>query len=281
MTAADVGAGAEPPRLAEPVRVLSDLHLGHKVSRLERVAALRPLVEGMGTVVFNGDTWQELAAPFRLRSSVMLAELQDLCAREGAAAVFLPGNHDPGWPGPGWLGLSNNRILVMHGDALCRDGSPWKREILHGHTKIDDLWRRHPAAGRSLPTRMDLAREMARALCSVEYPHGRHWIQRAVDAALPPQRAWKMIAAWASQAAMGARFCETYVPEAEVLVIGHFHRTGCWNHRGRIIINTGSFTNPGRSHFVLWHNGWLSRGEIIESPASCRPGRITHVWRLE
>ena len=51
----------------EPVRILSDLHLGHRVSRIERTSALRPLIAGAGTVIFNGDTWQELAEPFRGR----------------------------------------------------------------------------------------------------------------------------------------------------------------------------------------------------------------------
>ena len=52
----------------EPVRILSDLHLGHKISRITRVSALRPLISGAATVVFNGDTWQELAAPFRAKA---------------------------------------------------------------------------------------------------------------------------------------------------------------------------------------------------------------------
>ena len=63
-----------------PVRILSDLHLGHKISRIADVDVLRPLVAGMGTVVFNGDTWQELALPFRDRSEAMLEELRALFA---------------------------------------------------------------------------------------------------------------------------------------------------------------------------------------------------------
>ena len=72
--------------MKEPVRILSDLHLGHKISRIESVSALRPLIAGAGTIVFNGDTWQELALPFRERSEVMLDELKGLCAEEGAEA---------------------------------------------------------------------------------------------------------------------------------------------------------------------------------------------------
>ena len=133
--------------MIEPVRILSDLHLGHKVSRIERVEALRPLIAGAGTVVFNGDTWQELARPYRERSAAMVQELQAICTDEGAATVFLPGNHDPGWPGPGWLELAGGRIIITHGDALLYAGSPWKREILSRSHQVNELWQQHPTAG--------------------------------------------------------------------------------------------------------------------------------------
>ncbi len=265
----------------EPVRILSDLHLGHKVSRIERVAALRPLIAGAGTVVFNGDTWQELALPFRERSAAMLQELQAICAEEGAATVFLSGNHDPGWPGPGWIELAGGRIVVTHGDALLYAGSPWKREILEGGEQIKALWQQHPAAGHDAEERLRLARAVARALCSVEFARSRHSLLRAWDALLPPQRALKMVQAWLMQAAYGARFCDRYFPQAEVLVVGHFHRHGCWVRKGRRVINTGSFTNPGRAHWVEWDHGRLTRGEINESRNACRIGRSLGSWRLE
>lgn len=264
----------------EPVRILSDLHLGHKVSRIGRVAALRPLLAGMGTVVFNGDTWQELAPLQCERSADMLAELRDLCAEEGATAVFLSGNHDPGWPGPGWLELADGRVIVTHGDALLYDSSPWKREILSNRQRVRELWRQFPAAGHDAEERLRLARAIARAMKSVEHPKGRGFLQRAWDAVLPPQRALKMIRAWCTQGAMGARFCDHYFPRAEALVIGHFHHQGCWIRNGRLVINTGSFISPGRAHWVTWHDGSLSRGEIDESPDLCRPGRTLGVWRF-
>jgi predicted phosphodiesterase len=264
----------------EPVRILSDLHLGHKVSRIERVSALRPFIAGAGTVVFNGDTWQELAQPFRERSAVMLEELKELCAVEGAATVFLSGNHDPGWLGPGWIELAGGRIIVTHGDALLFEGSPWKREILCCGEQLKELWQQHPAADHDAEERLCLARDIARTLCSVEYPLGRHFIQRAWDAVLPPKRALKMIEAWITQGSAGGRFCERYFPHAEALVIGHFHRHGCWVKNRRLVINTGSFTDPGRAHWVEWNDGWLTRGEIDESPERCRFGRILGRWRF-
>ncbi|MGL4401991.1 MAG: hypothetical protein ACRCXD_19190 [Luteolibacter sp.] len=254
--------------------------MGHKICRIEEVAALRPLIAGAGTVIFNGDTWQELATPFLARSTVMLGELEQLCREEGAETVFLPGNHDPGWSGPGWVELAGGRIVITHGDALLRGGSPWKREILTSGERVTELWGNHPAACREVAERLAVAREIARELCSVEYPTGRSFFQRAWDAVTPPTRAVKMIEAWLTQGPLGAAFCEVYFPRAEILLIGHFHWDGSWSCDGRRVINTGSFTSPGRAHWVEWSGGWLSRGLIDEAPEACRKGKILDVWRF-
>ena len=266
--------------MIEPVRILSDLHLGHRVSRIERVSALRPLIAGAGTVIFNGDTWQELPSRYLKRAKDMLGELRQLCAEEGAEAVFLSGNHDPGWPGPGWAALAGGRIIVTHGDALWFDGSPWKREILVAGERVLELWREHPEAARDVEERLRVARKIARELYSIEYATGRHIMQRAWDAAVPPKRALKMIEAWFTQSAAGGKFCDQYFPKAEVLVIGHFHLQGCWSRNKLMVINTGSFLNPSRAHWVEWNGGWLTRGEINESPERCTLGRTLGVWRL-
>ncbi len=264
----------------EPVRILSDLHLGHKICRIDQVSALRPLIAGAGTVIFNGDTWQELATPFLERSTVMLEELKSLCREEGAEAVFLPGNHDPGWSGPGWVELAGGRIVVTHGDALLRGSSPWKREILTCGQRVTELWDKFPGAAGDAADRHSVAREIARELCSVEYPSGRSFIQRAWDAVLPPRRAVTMIESWLTQGSAGAKFCADYFPKAEILLIGHFHWDGSWLRDGRRVINLGSFTSPGRAHWAEWNDGWLSWGGIDEAPDECTKGKTLDVWLL-
>jgi predicted phosphodiesterase len=209
----------------------------------------------------------------------MLKELKDLCAEEGVDPVFLSGNHDPGWPGPGWVGLADGQIIVTHGDALLFGGSPWKREILVSHERVVEIWDQHPNAGSEIAERIQVAREIARDLCSVEYPLGRRFVDRAWDAMIPPQRAVTMLEAWRTQGTAGAEFCRRYFPNAQALVIGHFHREGCWLRDGRRVINTGSFTSPGPAHWVEWNDGWLSRGIIHETPGICHKGRTLDVWR--
>ncbi len=266
--------------MKEPVRILSDLHLGHRVSRVSRVAALRPLLVGVGTVIFNGDTWQELAVPMRARSAEMLDELRALCAAEGCETVFLSGNHDPGWPGPGWVEWAQGRIVVTHGDALYHDGSPWSKMVMRGQRVVGELWAAHPAAETDARERIAVAREIARTLVPREYPQGRALWQRAWEAAFPPGRALRMLEVWHGQADAGAAFCERYFPRAEVLVTGHFHWPGAWRRRGRLVINTGAWMNPCHPWCVDWHDGLLWRRKIDERGSECRLGEIAGVWRV-
>jgi predicted phosphodiesterase len=266
--------------MREPVRILSDLHLGHKVSRIPRVAALRPLLEGAGTVIFNGDTWQELSRSFRKGSGAMLEDLKSLCAELGCEAVFLSGNHDPGWPGKGWLTLAGGRILITHGDALLYDGAPWKRELLTHQEKVRGIWADHPLACSDPEVRLRLARQIAAAFPTRRHPHGRALWRRTWDALMPPQRALKILEAWATQAQAGGNFCDRYFPQTEIMIIGHFHFAGSWLVRGRRIINTGSFVSPGAAHWVEWHNGWLTHGRVDESTGQYRAGKVLGRWRL-
>ena len=262
-----------------PIRILSDLHLGHRVSRISSVESLRPLIAGAGTVVFNGDTWQELARPFRERSAEMLEELKTLCAEEGAEPIFLSGNHDPGWPGPGWVELAEGKILVTHGDAFFAEGSPWSREAFSRHEQVRALWEQHQAANGDPASRIALAREMAIVLRAAEYPQGTHLFQRALDAVRPPRRAFEMLRVWTTQAEAAANFAERYFPKAEIVVKGHFHRAGIWRKRGRLIVNLGAFMNPCPAYWADFDGSQFRCGKVDES-AGYQLGSVAGVWRL-
>ena len=123
-------------------------------------------------------------------------------------------------------------------------------------------------------------REMARVLPLQEKPFGRRLWQRTWDALYPPQRALRILESWYLQGTAGVEFCQRYFPQAEVLIVGHFHRHSCWCKDGRLVINTGSFMSPGRAHWVEWHAGWLRRGVIDESPNMFRRGQVLDTWQL-
>ena len=262
-----------------PVRILGDLHLGHRVSRIDVVQKLRPLIAGTGSVIFNGDTWQELARPFREKSAAMLEELKALCAEEGTDPVFLSGNHDPGWPGPGWVELAGGRILITHGDAFFAEGSPWSREAFSRHAQVAELWERHGAAIADPAARIALAREIALILRAAEYPKGQKLWNRVLEALRPPRRAYEILRVWTQQADVAADFAERYFPDAKIVVKGHFHRTGIWHKRGKLVINLGAFMNPCPAWWGEFDGGYFRCGKIEEG-ADYRMGKVFGCWRL-
>ena len=113
--------------MKHPVLILSDLHLGHKASVLDDVAALEPLLSGAGTLVLNGDTWQELAREFRDEGLRLWNELKALCQRLEIDIISLPGNHDPGNRDQDYLALADGKIIIMHGDTVFPEVAPWSR----------------------------------------------------------------------------------------------------------------------------------------------------------
>lgn len=266
--------------MKEPVRILSDLHLGHRVSRITKVESLRPLIAGAGTVVFNGDTWQELAKLFREQSGAMLEDLKKICLEEGAEPVFLPGNHDPGWDGQGWAELAGGKILIVHGDALFAEGSPWSREAFSRGAAVQQLWNEHRNAESDPAERILLARKIAVALRTVEYPRGKKLWNRVMEAVRPPRRAYQMLRVWATQADAAAEFAERYFPQAEVVIIGHFHRAGVWQRRGRLVLNLGSYMNPGAALWAEFDRGVLTCGRVDEAGDPYQLGKRLGVWRI-
>ena len=263
-----------------PVRIFSDLHLGHKASRISDVEMLRPLFRGAGTVVFNGDTWEELVGRWKESSQAMLVDMRRILAEEGCEAVFLPGNHDPGWEGQGWLELAGGRIVITHGDALLRDGAPWKREMLAGRALVDALWRDFPTAQTDATARHELARMIARGLPTCKNPKGRSLLARVIDAAFPPRRAIAMISTWIQQGRLAAEFCERYFPKAELIVNGHFHCAGVRRVDGRIVVNTGSFVVPGPARWAQWDGQFFSTGAIRESADGFKMGDGNGTWNF-
>ena len=263
-----------------PLRIFSDLHLGHQASRIDEVEKLRSLFRGAGTVIFNGDTWEELSPPWREHSAEMLAQLRDLLLEEGCEMIFLPGNHDPGWEGSGFMELAEGRIAITHGDALLRNGAPWKREMLKNPEVIDDLWSRFPNAATEIGSRLELARAIAKRMATTHPTDGRSLVARALDAAFPPQRALHIISAWLQQGTHGAHFCETYLPQAEILIVGHFHCQGIRKAHGKTVINTGSFVVPGPAGWVEWDGETLSSGRIYEAGETFSMRPKSAEWKL-
>lgn len=263
-----------------PVRIFSDLHLGHKASTVHNVESLRALFTGIGTLIFNGDTWEELAEPWRVRSGAMLDELKAIAAEEGCDLIFIKGNHDPNFASVNYIELAGGRIVVTHGDALLRYSSPWKREILADQQSAENIWEEFPDAEWDVESRFRVAERIAQDLASKTYTKRKSFPARCCDAVFPPRRAALILDAWIYQGAYAADFCETYFPKAEVLIIGHFHCAALKTIRAKTIINTGSFVNPAVALSVGWDGSILRAENISKAGKGLEIGDSLGVWEF-
>ncbi|MEA3188379.1 MAG: hypothetical protein QOD99_2209 [Chthoniobacter sp.] len=231
--------------LAEPIRILSDIHFGHPASIVPDPEALAPLFNGAGTVVFNGDTVELRFMRGRARGKRNAEQVRKLCTERGAEPVFINGNHDPIISHTNHLDLADGAILVTHGDMLFHDISPWGIEapiVGEAHTKalselhenaFDDFEQRLSASKRaSLSIELHKPRIPRGALAGIATIARECW---------PPWRPLQIVKCWIETPARAVALARVFRPRARIVIIGHTHFSGVWRQGPRVIINSGSF----------------------------------------
>lgn len=272
------------PSDGDPVRILSDLHLGHPASQLDEVEELRPLIAGAKTVIFNGDTCEQITEAWLPDAEEKLRQLRALCHEEGAHAVFLAGNHDPRITDQGWLDLWDGQVLVMHGHAIYPRVAPWSHEYLRRKKEIKALLSQRRVEN-PLP---DLAYqwETVRMVTDMLIPDGERKMGRKgrkyiLSAVWPPERCFNILRVWLTMGATADRFVTRFRPEARVLIYGHFHRSGVWwMPGGRMQCNLGAFMRGARPLVVELANGMLQVKRVLPKGSSYQLGSVVETLRL-
>ena len=266
-------------------RVFSDLHLGHPASTIRSVEELLPLFDNCQRVVLNGDTVETCSAAL---AGVSLARADELFARmrkSGLEPVVLPGNHDPDREGPSLLELEDGELVVTHGDICFRYGSPWSPWVPKVKSKLDAA--EAQAGGFENARTVDARAELAKAYARAFHPRPRKFtgflgkLETISHAAWPPTTPLAILDIWKNGPERVARWMEEFTPRAKVLVMGHTHRAGMWQRRGRWVINTGAFHPFTKPHFVESEQGRLRLVEIEHRHGSFRPGRTIGILRRE
>ncbi len=128
--------------MEEPIRIISDLHLGHTASLARDVSQIEPLFRDARTVIFNGDTIEMRSERDRELAESRLHAVHDFCAEQDAKSYFINGNHDPIISTINHLELDEGRVLVTHGDVLFHESSVRRRRSFRQSMqarKVDEL----------------------------------------------------------------------------------------------------------------------------------------------
>jgi predicted phosphodiesterase len=229
----------------EPILILSDLHLGHRASRIKHPEQLAPILHGPGSVIFNGDTSEMRTSEDRLVGRKLAADLARICHQAGRKAFFVNGNHDPTVSTTNHLDLANDAILVTHGDILFLEVAPWSHDAGHYRKKhlqiLDGL---SPDGYADFEKRLLASKRTSIEMQMLEAPltRGRLSVSRLlIRNCWPPWRPLMIIKAWSEVPELAADLARVFRPEARFVIVGHTHCPGTWQVESRVIINTGSF----------------------------------------
>ena len=248
--------------LKEPIRIFSDVHLGHPASLAVAPEDFGPLIEGAATAVFNGDTVETLFRQDRPQALRMLEALRAFCLSRGVTPVLLNGNHDPEVSATNHLDLAGGAVLVTHGDLMYEDISPWSREaavMRAAHRR--ELAAMDAASRASFEERLAAAKRAALALQDHDssLPGGGPLVRLLlfVREVWPPWRPLSIVADWLKTPDLAEALAREFRPAARFMVFGHTHHGGVWKRGPRVIINTGTFMPMARRTLVELADGFI------------------------
>jgi predicted phosphodiesterase len=229
----------------EPIRIISDLHLGHTASLARDIEQVEPLYHGVKTVILNGDTIEMRSERSRTKADRILAEVEAFCATQSAATYFLNGNHDPIISTLNHLEIDDGSLLVTHGDVLY-DNAEKTRRGLRRRGAADErlLFDLDAPERRQLEDILSTNKRVGHAMdCDqITIPNGP-WGQFStfLKQTWPPRRFVHMVSSWRNTHLHAIDLLRAYRPEARCVVVGHTHYPGVWHRHGYTVINTGSF----------------------------------------
>lgn len=229
----------------EPIRIISDLHLGHRASLVLEIAQVEPLFADIGTLIFNGDTLELRSVKSRQKGEATLAAVREFCDTQPATSLFINGNHDPVISTCNHLEVAQGRVLVTHGDILFHDVAPWSDQASGLRQASDRIL--NEMEERELSDLEALLSANKRISQTIDYedisiPNGT-WgkVATFMKQAWPPHRFVSMMSCWRRAPGHAINLIRTYRPDTEVIVVGHTHFPGVWRRGKNTVINTGSY----------------------------------------
>lgn len=229
-----------PPAGAR-VRVISDWHLGHERCEVPGEDAMLRVMENADILISAGDLAETRPNEWQERGLAARDRFRTLCRERGVQLIEIAGNHDPDVE-PLLVKLWNGRVVIMHGHALYKEVAPWSWEYLNNKEKCRDCIRSFADADTDLVSRLELSRAMSQLTPPIMRRAIRNrYLRGFLHCFWPPQRPLGIVLCWLTCGLRAEHFARRYFPEAETLILGHFHRGLAARYGKRRIYNTGAW----------------------------------------
>lgn len=261
----------------EPIRILSDLHLGHTASLAREISQIEPLFRGVKTVIFNGDTVEMRSERDRELADGRMQTVHEFCAEQEAATYFINGNHDPIISTINHMEIDEGRVLVTHGDVLFHETSPHRRRRFRVPLQARRVAELTPAELAHFETILSTNKRVTAFVedYSFSIPDGQ-WgkFTTFMKQTWPPHRLVNMVSSWTSTHVNAINLVRAYRPHARVIVVGHTHFPGIWHQHGYTVINTGSYLPVLGRLAVDFEGGCVTVRKVIFRRGGFHLGRV-------
>ena len=193
--------------------------------------------------------------------------LRELADRDSVELLLICGNHDTEISALQSLNLLGGRVVVTHGHALHPGVAPWTQAGRPMAKMSNTLLADQPEHQAScMASRLEFARRVASDGFTLDPSTQREGGLRLRDMLTHPWHAAKVLQYWRSAPGLASAFAERYCPQAQALIVGHSHRQGIWRRKGRVVINTGCYSFPGRPRAVVVEGESLAVHDVLLTP---------------
>ena len=225
------------------IRIISDLHWGHKASLVRDADALRPISEDADLLVLNGDSVEEKYgnSPKHKNSPLPTGDqLREIAAGWGINTLFITGNHDPLISEHHFLELAD--ILITHGDGSFSSIAPWSQQAQNLERQLNRISDDSPAESLH-----DYLGNIKKAAIETQLESSRYdptvWgrLEIFFRAACPPTRVLRIISSWKKMPQFTVERLKEFGCSPRIAIVGHTHKQGITSYAGTLVINTGSF----------------------------------------
>ncbi|MBD5782638.1 metallophosphoesterase family protein [Pelagicoccus sp. NFK12] len=234
--------------MSAKIRIVSDLHVGHKASVIDRLDALAPLAEGVDWLILNGDTLELKYGDLDVAHYDAQREKQRFeqeIAKWDCKVSVITGNHDPEISELHSLTLLDGKVFVTHGDGLFPNIAPWSSNVdnLEKHASIIDP----DATGiteQDLHDYLALHKQVTiRAHKDDKKYNPTLWgkLKIFLHQTWPPTTPFRILKAWSEVPDRAASLTERFGLAPKFIVVGHTHNPGIWTRGKQRVINLGSY----------------------------------------
>jgi predicted phosphodiesterase len=270
------------------IRILSDLHWGHKASLIKDLDSLEGLLSEPDEFIFNGDTLEQKFenSPSHLNAPLpSIGQFENCVKSWKTKAHFITGNHDPKISQHHYCELNDGEILITHGDGIFKDIAPWSQNAqLLGDVAekgLNHLQRNGDVSFYDfLQTIKDACIEENSRLKDYD-PTVWGKLQIFLRQACPPTRVLKILDCWKATPQMAVNMAHRYGLSPKFLIIGHTHKPAIHSIEQTTVINTGSFLPwPGATAVDLTEKGIFVR-KVLRGNRSFSIGKTIQQFELE